>query len=121
MSIRELDKMERAVFLAIVEQSKLYPDEPFAYDVKAGQIYIINTLNVSIDRSEHMEIIRKLAEEDISHTRNFKCIFNCFYFTRMNADETIVIILLTTRNYLLRYEMFFCPIPMACKIANSYA
>lgn len=65
MSIRELDKMERAVFLAIVKQSKLYPDEPFAYDVKAGQIYIINTLNVSIDRSEHMEIIRKLAEEDI--------------------------------------------------------
>ena len=65
MNLRELGRMERAVFLAIAEQSKLYPDEPFAYNVKAGQIYIANTLKVLIDRSEHMEIIRKLAEEEI--------------------------------------------------------
>ena len=64
MNIRQLDEKEFAVFEAIAEQSKEYPDIPFEYNLSRGQ-YFFNNKNVVIDRSEHREIIRRLSDEEI--------------------------------------------------------
>ena len=64
MAIVKLKPKENAVFKAIAAQSKNYPDEPFVYKVKEGQLFL-NSLPIAIDRTEHVEIIRSLADKRI--------------------------------------------------------
>lgn len=61
---RRLTKDETVVFDAIATQSLEHPDEPFAYDVKEGQLFI-NKTGAKINRDRHLEIIRKLASDGI--------------------------------------------------------
>lgn len=60
----EFSQKEKAVLLSIIEQSKRYPDEPFAYDVKEGQLFF-NDMGIAIDRIEHLEIIRNLTSNGV--------------------------------------------------------
>ena len=64
MAAEKLTPKENAVFRAIAEQSKQYPDEPFVYKVKEGQLFL-NSMPIAIDRTEHINIIHNLADRGI--------------------------------------------------------